>query len=83
MKNGDGEVKPVLIISSDDGPDENPRYRKVIAHTIEHFKKYNLDAIFIVINSSGRRAFNRVERRMAPLSLSSPHPQPNGCCSSP
>ncbi|KAJ8877430.1 hypothetical protein PR048_021884 [Dryococelus australis] len=32
MKNGDGKVKPVLIISSDGGPDENPRYRKVIAH---------------------------------------------------
>ena len=35
MKNGDGEFKPVLIISSDGGPDENPRYRKVIAHAIE------------------------------------------------
>ncbi|KAJ8949395.1 hypothetical protein NQ318_007493 [Aromia moschata] len=28
MKNGDGRVKRVLIISSDGGPDENPRYRK-------------------------------------------------------
>ncbi|KAJ8896472.1 hypothetical protein PR048_001816, partial [Dryococelus australis] len=68
MKNGDGKVKPVLIISSDGGPDENPRYRKVIAHAIEHFKKYDLGAIFIVTNAPGRSAFNRVERRMAPLS---------------
>lgn len=68
MKNGNGEVKPVLIISSNGGPDENPRYRKVIAHAIEHFKKYDLDAIFIVTNAPGRSAFNRVERRMAPLS---------------
>lgn len=68
MKNEDGKVKPVLIISSDGGPDENPRYRKVIAHAIEHFKKYDLDAIFIVTNAPGRSAFNRVERRMAPLS---------------
>ncbi|KAG5891686.1 hypothetical protein JTB14_020103 [Gonioctena quinquepunctata] len=42
IKNIDSKVKPVLIISSDGGPDENPRYR--------------------------RSAFNRVERRMAPLS---------------
>lgn len=68
MKNADGEVKPVLIISSDGGPDENPRYRKVIAHAVDHFKKYDLDAIFIVTNAPGRSAFNRVERRMAPLS---------------
>ena len=68
MKNGDDAVKPVLIISSDGGPDENPRYRKVIAHAIQHFKKYDLDAIFIVTNAPGRSAYNRVERRMAPLS---------------
>lgn len=68
MKNIDSKVKPVLIISSDGGPDENPRYRKVIAHAIEHFKQYDLDAVFIVTNAPGRSAFNRVERRMAPLS---------------
>ncbi|CAH0560582.1 unnamed protein product [Brassicogethes aeneus] len=68
MKNADNEVKPVLIISSDGGPDENPRYRKVIAHAIGHFKKYDLDAIFIVTNTPGRSTFNRVEGRMAPLS---------------
>ncbi|KAJ8889316.1 hypothetical protein PR048_008815 [Dryococelus australis] len=60
-------IKPV-IISSDGFPDENPRYRKVIAHAVEHFKEYDLDAIFIVINDPGRSTFNRVERRMAPLS---------------
>lgn len=68
IKNKDSKVKPVLIISSDGGPDENPRYRKVIAHAIEHFKQYDLDAVFIVTNAPGRSAFNRVERRMAPLS---------------
>lgn len=35
---------------------------------IEHFKKYNLDALFIATNAPGRSAYNRVERRMAPLS---------------
>ncbi|KAJ8867517.1 hypothetical protein PR048_031319 [Dryococelus australis] len=61
-------LEPFLIISRDGGPDENPRYRKVIAHAVEHFKKYDLDAIFIATNAPGRSAFNRVERRMAPLS---------------
>ncbi len=32
------------------------------------FKKHNLDAIFVATNAPGRSAFNRVERRMAPLS---------------
>ncbi|XP_014209287.1 vacuolar protein sorting-associated protein 11 homolog, partial [Copidosoma floridanum] len=42
IKNEDGLVKPVLIISSDSGPAENPRYRKVMAHAIEHLKKGDL-----------------------------------------
>ncbi|KAJ8886114.1 hypothetical protein PR048_012323 [Dryococelus australis] len=68
MKNGDFTVSvKSVIISSDGGPNENPRYRKVIVQAIEHFKKYDLDAIFIVTNAPGRSAFNRVERRMAPL----------------
>lgn len=32
------------------------------------FRKHNLDAIFVATNAPGRSAFNRVERRMAPLS---------------
>lgn len=51
----DGKVKPVTILSVDGGPDENPRYNKVISNGISHFKEYD-------------SAFNRVERRMAPLS---------------
>ncbi|XP_055543502.1 uncharacterized protein LOC129729044 [Wyeomyia smithii] len=62
----DGLVKPVLVFTVDGGPDENPRYRKVIQIAIHHFKEYNLDAMFVT-NAPGRRAFNRVERRMAPL----------------
>ncbi|KAK4886935.1 hypothetical protein RN001_003206 [Aquatica leii] len=61
-------VKPVIIIFVDGGPDENPRYRKVNNFAIQHFKKYNLDALFIATNAPGRNAFNRVERCMAPLS---------------
>lgn len=61
-------VKPVIILSVDGGPDENPRYPKVIAHAIDHFKQFDLDAMFIFTNAPGRSAYNRVERRMAPLS---------------
>lgn len=63
-----GSIKPIVIISVDGGPDENPRYDKVIKIVIDHFKNYNLDAIFVVTNAPGRSAYNRVERRMAPLS---------------
>uniref|UniRef100_A0A0B7BG25 C2H2-type domain-containing protein n=1 Tax=Arion vulgaris TaxID=1028688 RepID=A0A0B7BG25_9EUPU len=61
-------VKPVLMLSVDGGPDENPRYQKVIDVAIHHFLKQNLDALFVATNAPGRSAFNRVERRMAPLS---------------
>ena len=60
-------IKPVIMIE-DGGPDENPRYQKTIHVAVHHFLKHNLDAIFIATNSPGRSAFNRVERRMAPLS---------------
>ena len=61
----DKVVKPVIVITVDGGPDENPRYQKVIEMAV-HQK--NLDAYFIATNAPGRSAFNRVERRMAPLS---------------
>ena len=61
-------VKPVVIVTVDGGPDENPRYQKVIDVAIHHFVNNNLDALFIATNAPGRSAFNRVERRMAPLS---------------
>lgn len=63
-----GGVKPVVVISTDGGPDENPRFEKVIKLAIGHFKKYDLDALFIITNAPGRSAYNRVERRIAPLS---------------
>lgn len=66
-----GKVKPVFILSVDGGADENPRYEKTIKVAIHHFNKLNLDAIFVATNAPGRSAFNRVERRMAPLSRES------------
>lgn len=61
-------VKPIVIFIVDGGPDENPRYQKTIQVAVSHFLRHNLDALFIASNAPGRSAFNRVERRMAPLS---------------
>lgn len=69
-ENDQNIAKPVLIIISDGGPDENPRYQNVIEVAIHHFVKRDLDALFLATNAPGRSAYNRVERRMAPLSRS-------------
>lgn len=61
-------VKPIIMFTVDGGPDENPRYPKVINVAIHHFLKHDVDALFIATNAPGRSAFNRVERRMAILS---------------
>lgn len=52
----------------DGGPDENPRYQKVIKVAVHNFLQCDLDALFIATNAPGKSAFNRVERKMAPLS---------------
>lgn len=67
-KTSTGSIKPVFITTVDGGPDESPRYAKVIQRNIEHFKTHDLDALFLATNAPGRSAYNRVERRMAPLS---------------
>jgi hypothetical protein len=61
-------VLPIVIIFSDGGPDENPRYPKTMIQAVNHFKNFDLDCLFISTNASGHSAFNPVERRMAPLS---------------
>lgn len=43
-KTATGSVKPVVIISVDGGPDENPRYSKVIREAIKHFNEFIFDA---------------------------------------
>ncbi|GBP38729.1 hypothetical protein EVAR_22378_1 [Eumeta japonica] len=67
MRTHEGFVKPVFIFTCDGGPDENPPYERVIVSAIRHFKDFDLDAIYIATNAPGRSAFNRLERRMAPL----------------
>ena len=64
------DYKPVLIKSVDGGPDENPRFEKNILAACQIKKKYQYDAVIEVTNAPGLSAYNRVERRMHPLSLS-------------
>jgi hypothetical protein len=61
-------VKPVIIFTVNGGPDENPRYQKVIAVAIYQFLTHNLNALFVTTNTPGRSAYNCVRRKMAPLS---------------
>lgn len=63
-----GAVKPIVIITVDGGPDENPRYPKTLNAAYKLFTEHSLDALFIACHAPGHSAYNAVERRMAPLS---------------
>ena len=56
----------------DGGPDENPRFQKIFDVAIQHFKKYNLDALLISTHVPGLSAYNQVARGIAPLSKARP-----------
>ncbi|KAE8739223.1 hypothetical protein FOCC_FOCC015275, partial [Frankliniella occidentalis] len=68
VRDKSGEPKPVVAISVDGGPDQAPLHRAVMLESVRHFRKLNLDALFVVANAPGRSAHNRVERRMSQLS---------------
>ncbi|CAF1486541.1 unnamed protein product [Didymodactylos carnosus] len=61
-------VKPIVVITVDEGPDENPRYPKTLSAAIGTFKKHNHDALFILTHAHVQSTYNAVERRMASLS---------------
>jgi hypothetical protein len=46
-----GQVKPILIITVDGDPDENSRFPKTLVANIRKFKKYNLDALFVLTHT--------------------------------
>ena len=50
-KDDTGQVKPIVIITVDGGPDENPRFPKTLVASIRKFKKYNLDAFFVLTHA--------------------------------
>ena len=62
------EMKPLVFVSVDGGPDEAPKNAKTLLVWAQQFKKMNLDACFIFTRAPGSSAYNPVERRMAPLS---------------
>jgi hypothetical protein len=62
------DVKPVVILLVDGGPDANLRYLKTLRTAIGHFKRNNFDSIFITYHAPGQSALNAARCRMAPLS---------------
>ena len=68
-RNHVGGIKPIIVMSVDSlEPDNYTRFPKILASAIEKFKKYNLDAFFIMTQAPGQTSFNVVERRLAALS---------------
>jgi len=68
LKTPTGELKPVQIFTVDGGPDENPRYHKVINYAVQHFLDHNLHGLFVASNAPGLSKYNRCERTMSRLS---------------
>ena len=42
------EEKPVMIVSVDEWPDENPGYEKTISRAVDYLRTNDLDAFFLV-----------------------------------
>ncbi|EFX72403.1 hypothetical protein DAPPUDRAFT_110834 [Daphnia pulex] len=48
MKSGpEKSVKPVIFLTVDGGPDDNPRYQNVIDVAVHHFLSHDLDGFFV------------------------------------
>ena len=57
-----------MFVAVDGGPDESPSSKKELLAWYNRFRDHNFDGIFAFCNAPGFSAYNRVERRMAPLS---------------
>ena len=62
------DVKPLVFVSVDGGPDEAPKNQQALAVWARQFENNDLDAVFVFTHSPGSSAYNPVERRMTPLS---------------
>ena len=68
-RNHVGTVKPIIVMSVDSlDPTDYTRFPKTLASAISKFKKYNLDAFFLITQAPGQTSYNVVERRLAALS---------------
>ena len=68
LKDSNGVIKPLFFIAVDGGPDEAPSNQKTLIAWSGFFKRHDIDGVFIFNNAPGYSAYNKVERRMAPLS---------------
>ena len=68
IKNKIGEIKPILLVAVDGGPDESPSSQKTLVAWCNQFRNHDFDGVFVFCNAPGFSAYNKVERRMAPLS---------------
>lgn len=68
IKNKKGEIKPLIFVAVDGGPDESPSNQTTLLAWANCFLRHDVDGIFVFCNAPGFSAYNKVERRMAPLS---------------
>ena len=68
-RNHIGAIKPIIILNVDSlTPTDHTRFPRTLTSAIDKFKRYNLDALFIVAQAPGQTMYNVVERRLASLS---------------
>ena len=68
-RNHIGAIKPIIVMNVDHlEPTDFTRYPKTLLAAIGKFKRYNLDALFIIGNAPAQPSTNVVERRLAVLS---------------
>ena len=53
----------MIIITVDEGPDGNPRYKKTVTCAIEFFNSYNLDAVFVATNAPKEEGIQPMQKR--------------------
>ena len=64
-----GAIKPIIIHNVDGlAPSDYTRFPRTLTSAIDKFKRYNLDALFVVAQAPGQTMYNVVERRLASLS---------------
>ena len=56
MMTSSGEVKPIVFVSVDGGPDESPGNSTRLASWCHTFCEHKLDALFVFCNASGLSA---------------------------
>ena len=61
----DNVTKLIEIILCEGGPDENPWFPKTLDVSIQHFKEFNFDVMFVSTLAPGMSAYNNLEKRMA------------------